>query len=326
MAMYLLTSYVVLFTHVHLCYPLFPSVAMDMLFLWQLEVFMDGLRLHCRGLSEPFFTHSLSSSLTNHTSRMHNTVHLCLDLTPHIYLRATPFSFCMPVLRCTKVIMFWSIVQPAVLCKSTRGPENLTVGIRSDEILDAGTVIRFVVCTLLKLESAPQSFLIFNSNRNPSFFFKDAWDILSHGDEERRQRKCFCGRESEGKRRRQLQIKVQLPVAVKQSKEAQWLGTVRARWGVSTCWMNPVSVGEYHGLRVGSALLSIVAGCIIIGVSRECDADAVGGIFLGAGGLGEYVKNIAGTYWSSLAGKFFEPFGFPRVAEWSQNVDVVIWT
>ncbi|XP_063318951.1 kinocilin [Pelmatolapia mariae] len=50
--------------------------------------------------------------------------------------------------------------------------------------------------------------------------------------------------------------------------------------------MNPVSTGEYHGLRVGSALLSIVAGCIIIGVSRECDADAVGGIFLGAGGLG----------------------------------------
>ncbi|XP_037644293.1 kinocilin [Sebastes umbrosus] len=50
--------------------------------------------------------------------------------------------------------------------------------------------------------------------------------------------------------------------------------------------MNPVSIGEYHGLRVGSSLLSIVAGCIIIGVSRECDADAVGGIFLGAGGLG----------------------------------------
>ncbi|CAN9503512.1 unnamed protein product [Ophioblennius macclurei] len=50
--------------------------------------------------------------------------------------------------------------------------------------------------------------------------------------------------------------------------------------------MNAVSVGGYHGLRVGSALLSIVAGCIIIGVSRECDADAVGGIFLGAGGLG----------------------------------------
>lgn len=57
--------------------------------------------------------------------------------------------------------------------------------------------------------------------------------------------------------------------------------------------MNPVSVGEYHGLRVGSALLSIVAGCIIIGVSRECDADAVGGIFLGAGGLGEYAYGDA---------------------------------
>ncbi|KAG7456685.1 hypothetical protein MATL_G00238450 [Megalops atlanticus] len=50
--------------------------------------------------------------------------------------------------------------------------------------------------------------------------------------------------------------------------------------------MNAVSIGEFHGLRVGSALLSIVAGCIIIGVSRDCDADAVGGIFLGAGGLG----------------------------------------
>ncbi|XP_056277822.1 kinocilin isoform X1 [Pseudoliparis swirei] len=50
--------------------------------------------------------------------------------------------------------------------------------------------------------------------------------------------------------------------------------------------MNPVSVGEYHGLRVGSAVLSIVAGCIIVGVSTQCDAHAVGGIFLGAGGLG----------------------------------------
>ncbi|XP_029930879.1 kinocilin [Myripristis murdjan] len=54
--------------------------------------------------------------------------------------------------------------------------------------------------------------------------------------------------------------------------------------------MNQVSIGEYHGLRVGSALLSIVAGCIIIGVSRECDADAVGGIFLGAGGLGMLIS------------------------------------
>uniref|UniRef100_A0A674DRY2 Uncharacterized protein n=1 Tax=Salmo trutta TaxID=8032 RepID=A0A674DRY2_SALTR len=44
-------------------------------------------------------------------------------------------------------------------------------------------------------------------------------------------------------------------------------------------------------LRVFVDGLSIVAGCIIIGVSRECDADAVGGIFLGAGGLGEYIHN-----------------------------------
>ncbi|XP_062844113.1 kinocilin isoform X2 [Trichomycterus rosablanca] len=50
--------------------------------------------------------------------------------------------------------------------------------------------------------------------------------------------------------------------------------------------MNAVSIGEYHGLRVGSALLSIVSGCIIIGVSKDCGADAVGGLFLGAGGLG----------------------------------------
>lgn len=155
MAMYLLTSYVVLFTHVHLCYPLFPSVAMDMLFLWQLEVFMDGLMLHCRGLSEPFFTHSLQAHWQI-TPAEHSPPLSWFD--PSYLLKGHSISFCMPVLRCTKVIMFWSIVQPAVLCKSTRGPENLTVGIRSDEILDAGTVIRFVVCTLLKLESAPQAF------------------------------------------------------------------------------------------------------------------------------------------------------------------------
>lgn len=70
----------------------------------------------------------------------------------------------------------------------------------------------------------------------------------------------------------------------------------RAGGGASTCWMNQISIGEYHGLRVGSALLCIVAGCIIIGVSRECDADAVGGIFLGAGGLGECVWNLLLTH------------------------------
>ncbi|XP_018590245.1 kinocilin [Scleropages formosus] len=63
-------------------------------------------------------------------------------------------------------------------------------------------------------------------------------------------------------------------------------GGPAAEAGAHCSWMNAVSIGEYHGLRVCSALLSIVAGCIIIGVSRECDVDAVGGIFLGAGGLG----------------------------------------
>ncbi|KAJ3594410.1 hypothetical protein NHX12_003717 [Muraenolepis orangiensis] len=93
--------------------------------------------------------------------------------------------------------------------------------------------------------------------------------------------------------------------------------------------MNPVSVGEHHGLRVGSALLCIVAGCIIIGVSRECDADAVGGIFLGAGGLGtqdqlnlertksqlnlERTKSRAGTFVDSgTAGEGNPEEGFHR--------------
>ncbi|XP_028666421.1 kinocilin [Erpetoichthys calabaricus] len=50
--------------------------------------------------------------------------------------------------------------------------------------------------------------------------------------------------------------------------------------------MNAVSTNEFHLLRVSCAVLSIVAGCIIIGVSNYCGAEAVGGIFLGAGGLG----------------------------------------
>ncbi|KAF7692296.1 hypothetical protein HF521_009906 [Silurus meridionalis] len=41
-----------------------------------------------------------------------------------------------------------------------------------------------------------------------------------------------------------------------------------------------------HGDGIPMVFLSIVSGCIIIGVSKDCHADAVGGIFLGAGGLG----------------------------------------
>ncbi|KAL7841986.1 hypothetical protein SRHO_G00236750 [Serrasalmus rhombeus] len=71
--------------------------------------------------------------------------------------------------------------------------------------------------------------------------------------------------------------------------------------------MNAVSIGEYHGLRVGSALLSIVAGCIIIGVSKDCDADAVGGIFLGAGGL-----------------ETFQVVSFVKVACWKKDPDLAM--
>ncbi|XP_066548798.1 kinocilin [Amia ocellicauda] len=50
--------------------------------------------------------------------------------------------------------------------------------------------------------------------------------------------------------------------------------------------MNAASTSEFHCLRVACALVSIVAGCIIILVSRDCGVNAVGGIFVGAGGLG----------------------------------------
>lgn len=75
--------------------------------------------------------------------------------------------------------------------------------------------------------------------------------------------------------------------------------------------MSGVSIGENHRLRVGSALLSIVSGFIIIGVSKECGADAVGGIFLGAGGLGRnpphHFKIFFKTFVSSTQGHMTIP-------------------
>ncbi|XP_059841217.1 kinocilin [Hypanus sabinus] len=50
--------------------------------------------------------------------------------------------------------------------------------------------------------------------------------------------------------------------------------------------MNGVSLNQFYCLRVSCSAISIVAGCIILGVSSYCGADAVGGIFLGAGALG----------------------------------------
>ncbi|MGH0152973.1 UNVERIFIED_CONTAM: hypothetical protein FKN15_059536 [Acipenser sinensis] len=44
--------------------------------------------------------------------------------------------------------------------------------------------------------------------------------------------------------------------------------------------------GGGGGVHRRGLLPCIVAGCIMIGVSKDCGADAVGGIFLGAGGLG----------------------------------------
>lgn len=174
-----------------------------------------------------------SSSLTNHTSRMHNTVHLCLDLTPHIYLGATPFPFFLHA--CAEVHQSHNVlINCSARCALQKYTRARKFNCRHSQWWDTGCWHRDQICSMhaLEIRVSTSSFLIFNSNRNPSFFFKDAWDILSHGDKERRQRKCFCGRESEGKRRHQLQMKVQLQEAVKQSKEAQWLGTVRARWGL----------------------------------------------------------------------------------------------
>lgn len=57
------------------------------------------------------------SSLTNHTSRIHNAGDLCLDLTPYIDSRASPLSLHMLVMRCTRshrvLIIFSSPLFPA---------------------------------------------------------------------------------------------------------------------------------------------------------------------------------------------------------------------
>lgn len=124
--------------------------------------------------------------------------------------------------------------------------------------------------------------------------FKNAWEILSRGvgssnGGSTRESASVSERVTEKETATVFPMTLKLPLASKISIQSI---VTRRR---SAPWMNPVSVGEYHGLRVGSALLSIVAGCIIIGVSRECDADAVGGIFLGAGGLGEYMWETALT-------------------------------
>lgn len=121
---------------------------------------------HCRGLSESFFTHSLQAhrqiTPVEHTSS--DSVLTSFTLCP-------PYSLCMSVLIHCKVL--------GALHKSKRATKlhwrhswRCDTGRRGcDEI--------YSVCIVVIRVSAPSS-LIFCSNRNPSFFFKDAWDILSH--------------------------------------------------------------------------------------------------------------------------------------------------
>ncbi|KAL6091235.1 hypothetical protein STEG23_027465 [Scotinomys teguina] len=48
----------------------------------------------------------------------------------------------------------------------------------------------------------------------------------------------------------------------------------------------PISTRDFHCLQLACVALGLVAGSIIIGVSVSKAAAAVGGIFLGAAGLG----------------------------------------
>jgi hypothetical protein len=48
-----------------------------------------------------------------------------------------------------------------------------------------------------------------------------------------------------------------------------------------------ISSRDFHCLQLACVALGLVAGSIIIGVSVSKAAAAVGGIFLGAAGLGE---------------------------------------
>lgn len=49
----------------------------------------------------------------------------------------------------------------------------------------------------------------------------------------------------------------------------------------------PISSRDFHCLQLACVAVGLVAGSIIIGVSVSKAAAAVGGIFLGAAGLGE---------------------------------------
>lgn len=120
-------------------------------------------------------------------SHQQNTVHLCLDLTPHIYLRDTPFFFFLHA--CAEVHQSHNVViNCSARCALQKYTRARKCNCRHSQRWDTGRWHRDQICSMhaLEIRVSTSSFLIFNSNRNPSFFFKDAWDILSHGDEERR--------------------------------------------------------------------------------------------------------------------------------------------
>lgn len=54
----------------------------------------------------------------------------------------------------------------------------------------------------------------------------------------------------------------------------------------------PISSRDFRCLQLACVGLGLVAGSIIIGVSVSKAAAAVGGIFIGAAGLGEQVKGM----------------------------------
>lgn len=54
----------------------------------------------------------------------------------------------------------------------------------------------------------------------------------------------------------------------------------------------PISSRDFHCLQLACVALGLVAGSIIIGVSMSKAVAALGGIFIGAAGLGEQVLGL----------------------------------
>lgn len=130
---------------------------------------------HCRGLSEPFFTHSLQAH-----RKITPVEHTSSDSVLTSFTLCPSYSLCMSVLRCTwshTVLINCKVL--GVLHKSKRAAE---LHWRHSQRCDTGRRGCDEICSMriVVIRVSTPSSLIFCSNRNPSFFFKDAWDILSH--------------------------------------------------------------------------------------------------------------------------------------------------